>query len=120
MKTVTITCILFLKYFVVQNHYSLIHCTAKNGILECFCIKCWETLGKKNQKKKQRNPQGPVTYDHLIFGHFHVVLVGFVGIHDMGCRNIKTYVTGPRGFIYSRNTKLYLHNQDKLSIFIFN
>lgn len=82
---------------------------------ECFCINCGETLVKKNQC----NPQGPITYDHLLFGHFHVVLVGFVGIHDMGCRYQNICYRSP-WFYYSRNTKLYLHNQDKLSIFIFN
>lgn len=82
-----------------------------------FLYKLW---GNTRKKKNQCNPQGPVTYDHLIFGHFHVVLVGFVGIHDMGCRNIKTYVTGPCGFIYSKITKLYLNNQNKLLNFIVN
>lgn len=82
---------------------------------ECFCINCGETLVKKNQC----NPQGPITYDHLLFGHFHVVLVGFVGIHDMGCRNIKTYVTGPRGFIIQEIPN-YIYTIKTSCLFLIN
>lgn len=51
-----------------------------------------------------------IIYDYLLFGYFYVVLVGFVGIYDMGCCNIKIYVIGFCGFIYLRIIKLYLNN----------
>lgn len=79
-----------------------------------FLYKLWGNTRKKNQC----NLQGPITYDHLLFGHFHVVLVGFVGIHDMGCRNIKTYVTGPRGFIIQEIPN-YIYTIKTSCLFLF-